>query len=46
MKKAAYNVNGGIHPRYHKERTNTSPIEMMPLPELLVVSMSQHLILN
>ncbi|MBM4143555.1 MAG: electron transport complex subunit RsxC [Lentisphaerae bacterium] len=35
--------NVGVHPAYHKEATSAKPIEVMPLPPLLRVSMSQHL---
>ena len=33
---------GGIHPKYEKEGTAGSPIEILPAPETLVVSMDQH----
>ena len=41
--KAQYKVNGGIHPAYHKDLARDKAIEIMPLPSLLRVSMSQHL---
>ena len=34
---------GGIHPKYEKETTAGSPIEILPAPETLVVSMDQHI---
>ncbi len=33
---------GGIHPKYEKETTAGSPIEILPAPETLVVSMDQQ----
>jgi len=42
-KKAQFEVNGGIHPKYHKELSRDKAIETMPLTSLLKVSMSQHL---
>ena len=41
--KAPYSVDGGIHPQYHKELSKDKAIDVMPLPALLHVSMSQHL---
>lgn len=41
--KAQFKVNGGVHPVYHKELSRDCSIEDLPLPELLCVSMSQHL---
>lgn len=41
--KAQFEVNGGIHPKYHKELSKDKAIEAMPLTSLLRVSMSQHL---
>lgn len=41
--KAAFCVPGGVHPRYHKDRTRDNPIAVMPLPPLLRVSMAQHM---
>lgn len=40
---AKFKVAGGIHPAYHKELARDKAIEVMPLPALLRVSMSQHL---
>jgi electron transport complex protein RnfC len=34
---------GGVHPPTHKEATRASETQRAPVPELLVVSMSQHL---
>ena len=34
---------GGVHPPTHKDATSASSIEDLPLPEKLVVPMSQHL---
>ncbi len=42
-KKAPFKVSGGIHPAYHKDLARDKAIEVMPLPSLLRVSMSQHL---
>ncbi len=41
--KAQYKIAGGVHPEYHKELTRDKGIEIMPLPPLLHVYMSQHL---
>ena len=41
--KPKYKVNGGVHPQYNKDLTKDKAIIEMPLPELLKVSMSQHL---
>ncbi len=41
--KAQYRVTGGVHPVYHKDLSHDMAIEIMPVPELLQVSMSQHL---
>ena len=41
--KAQFKVMGGIHPAYHKDLARDKAIEIMPLPALLRVSMSQHL---
>lgn len=38
-----FRARGGVHPRYHKNATSDKPIETMPLPKLLRVSMSQHM---
>lgn len=41
--KAIFRSCGGIHPSYRKDATASLPIEPMPMPKRLVVSMSQHL---
>ena len=41
--KAPYKSWGGIHPRYHKDLAADRALREMPLPELLQISMSQHL---
>lgn len=38
-----FSPRGCVHLRYHKEPTAALPIETLPLPKKLVVSMSQHL---
>ena len=45
MKKveSAFKFHGGVHPQYNKDLAASKPIEAMPLPKQLVVSMSQHL---
>ena len=40
MKRRAF--KGGVHPREYK-LTATSPIESMPLPERVLLPLSQHL---
>jgi electron transport complex protein RnfC len=40
---AGGNFHGGIHPPDRKAETSGSPIQRAPLPERLVVPMSQHL---
>lgn len=40
---AKFQVNGGVHPVYHKTLTREKPIETLPLSALLRVSMAQHL---
>ncbi|MBT3296722.1 MAG: electron transport complex subunit RsxC [Verrucomicrobia bacterium] len=40
---ANFRAPGGIHPAYHKDLAAEQPIAEMPLPAMLVVSMSQHL---
>lgn len=34
---------GGVHPPYHKDQTAGRAVERMPLPDRLVIPMSQHL---
>lgn len=41
--KAIFRTRGGIHPSYNKDATAAMPIELLPMPGRLVVSMSQHL---
>ena len=41
--KSAFKFHGGVHPQYNKDLAAAKPIEAMPLPKQLVVSMSQHL---
>ena len=40
---SAFKFHGGVHPQYNKDLAASKPIEAMPLPKQLVVSMSQHL---
>ena len=40
---SAFKFHGGVHPQYNKDLAAAKPIEAMPLPKQLVVSMSQHL---
>lgn len=41
--KSTFRFKGGVHPDYNKELARDLPIETMPCPSELVVSMSQHL---
>lgn len=41
--RALFNPFGGIHPRYNKGATASLPVETMPAPARLVVSLTQHL---
>ena len=34
---------GGVHPHDKKELSKNSPIEVLPMPETLIVAMSQHI---
>lgn len=34
---------GGVHPHDHKELSASVPIEVMPLPQRVVISLSQHI---
>ena len=34
---------GGVHPHDKKELSKNSPIEVLPMPETLIVPMSQHI---
>lgn len=40
---AQYSCGGGVHLRYHKDKTASASIEVMPLPAWFSVCMSQHL---
>ena len=41
--KSQFKFKGGVHPDYNKELAREQPIETMPVPSELVISMSQHL---
>ena len=41
--KSSFRFRGGVHPDYNKELARGKAIEAMPVPDELVVSMSQHL---
>ena len=41
--KAQFGFKGGVHPQYHKDLAAEQPIERLPLPKTLAISMSQHL---
>ena len=41
--KSSFRFRGGVHPDYNKELARGKAIEAMPVPAVLVVSMSQHL---
>ncbi|MBR1587341.1 MAG: electron transport complex subunit RsxC [Kiritimatiellae bacterium] len=41
--KSAFKFHGGVHPDYNKELTAGRPIEEIPLPKTLAISMGQHL---
>ncbi len=41
--KSPFSFKGGVHPDYNKELARGKPIERLPLPAELVISMSQHL---
>ncbi len=41
--KSAFKFKGGVHPDYNKGLANNKPIEALPMPSELVISMSQHL---
>ena len=41
--KSPFKFAGGVHPDYNKELAREQPIEKMPVPAELVISMSQHL---
>lgn len=39
----AHSFKGGIHPRYHKERTRGLAIEKLPSPRQVILPMRQHI---
>ena len=41
--KSQFKFKGGVHPDYNKELAREQPIEKLPMPGELVISMSQHL---
>ncbi|MBO5906249.1 MAG: electron transport complex subunit RsxC [Kiritimatiellae bacterium] len=41
--KSKFKFKGGVHPDYNKELARDKAIEVMPTPQELVISMSQHL---
>ena len=41
--RALFNPRGGIHPAYHKEATDSTRVEVMPVPKTLYVALNQHL---
>ena len=41
--KSSFKFHGGVHPDYNKELAAGQPIEALPLPKTLAISMSQHL---
>jgi electron transport complex protein RnfC len=41
--KSKFKFSGGVHPPYNKELAREKPIECLPMPSELVISMSQHL---
>ena len=43
MNSAEYTFHGGIRPAEHKEDSNTTPIEMAPIPPMLVLPLQQHI---
>ena len=38
--KAQFGFKGGVHPQYHKDLAAEQPIERLPLPKTLAISMS------
>lgn len=38
-----FNIRGGVHPQERKERSASSPIESIPMPEMLRVPVQQHI---
>ena len=43
MNTAKHTFHGGIKPLEHKEDSNTTPIEIAPIPPLLVLPLQQHI---
>ena len=41
--KSKFKFHGGVHPDYNKDLAAEKPIEALPVPKTLVMSMSQHL---
>ena len=41
--KSKFKFKGGVHPDYNKELARDKAIEVIPTPQELVISMSQHL---
>lgn len=41
--KSKFKFRGGVHPPYRKELARDKAVERLPMPEELVISMSQHL---
>jgi len=41
--RSSFKVPGGVHPDYRKQATRDKPVQVMPLPALLRVSMAQHM---
>jgi len=38
-----FRFKGGIHPRYHKDRTRNLPIKRLPFPGQLILPLDQHI---
>ncbi len=38
-----FRFKGGIHPRYHKDRTSNRPIKRLPFPPILILPLDQHI---
>ncbi len=41
--KSTFKFRGGVHPQYNKDLARDKAIEILPTPQTLVLSMSQHL---
>ena len=39
----AFSIFGGVHPKDNKHRTRDLPVQVFPQPDVLVISMSQHI---